>query len=417
MKRIQLALLAAAITLTAAADTGFTMYTFGANTTCWAIGLSPDGRYMSCWCGSGLGSAMFDTKTGQSYYCSGNSEFCAVTNEGMMIGYGEDNLFAYNPLTREQLASSSAEMLGKGVTTDGSIIVGANIVNGWSLKASYYKDGEVRLLPQPTEEMMGFDPGQGTVALDISDDGSLICGYLIDWFAREGILLWHLNAEGEYEIDPVCKDWHEAEFSGDAAYYLDSPTAMSHNGKYIAMNYIDNDLAYGGTPYVARYNLETGEMEKSSLNTSCSATRIADDGTMLVHTGDADSQSRRAMIWLPGEENPVYMKDLYPDVPEFALYDADNWNYGTCISADGKRICGMAWHYIEGDGEDYARQISWVFDRDEYVTTGIHEASPVTVFDSATAEYFSLDGKKLDAPQKGLNIVRQGDKVSKVIVR
>ncbi len=398
------------------ASNGFSTFTPGANTILWAIGLSPNGQYMSCWLGSGLGSALVDTKTNTYYYYDGGSEFCAVTNDGMMIGWGENGVFGYNPVTGEQLVSDK-EVLGKGATTDGSIIVGSIVVNGWSQQAGYYKDGEVNFLPQPSEEDVGFDPGQGTVALDISDDGSVICGYLIDWYAGQAGLLWKLGDDGNYVLDPICKGMHEGEFSGDAPYFYDSPTAMSHNGKYIAFDFTDNDgTMSGGTPYVGRYNMETGEMETSSLKFSCSATRIADDGTMLVHTGDASSQSRNALLWTTDAENPEYMSDIYPEVKEFALYDRDDWNYGTCISSDARYICGMAWHYMEGEGEDYARQISWLFDRQAY-TTGIHEATSDVVFDSDEAEYYSLDGKKLSAPQKGLNIIRQGDKVSKVIVR
>ncbi len=404
-KKIILSAVVALFSLAAAADNGFTLVTRGAETIVWAIGISPDGHYMSCWLGTDDGSALYDTRTGDFYIYSGESEFCAVTNEGMMLGYGA-GCFGYNPITGEKL---SGGMSAKGATTDGSIIVGGT---------SYYKDGRTHSLPRPSQKDLGFE-FQGVTALDISDDGSLIVGYVEDWYLGQGAILWHLNDDGDYEVDPVCRDYHEGSFSGDKPYLNDGPTAMSHNGRYIAINFTDNDGAWGGTPYVGRYDMETGVLEKSTISTSCSATRIANDGTMLVHTGDADSQNRHAMIWLPGEENPVYMKNLYPDVPEFAAYDEDDWNYGTCISSDGRYICGMAWPYIEGDDEYYARRVSWLFDREAYnVETGIHEATAAgTIFDSSVAEYYSLDGKKLAAPQKGINIIRQGGKVSKAIVR
>ncbi len=394
---------AAVISMAAVAGNGFKMYTRGADTSLWAIGLSPNGRYMSCWLGSGVGSALLDTYTDTYYVTEGSSEYCAVTNDGMMLGYGKG--FGYNPITGETL---SGGMMAKGATTDGTIIVGGG---------SYYKNGKVHSLPKPSEEELGFEY-QGVTALDISDDGSLICGYVSDWFLGQGAVLWKLNDSGNYEVDPICSGYHEGEFSGERAYFNDGPTAMSHNGRYIAINFTDNDgTMSGSTPYVGRYDMETGVLVKSTVRVSCSATRIANDGTMLVHTGDADSQNRKAMLWTTDMENPEYMSDLYPEVKEFAEYDEDNWNYGTCISSDGRYICGMAWHYIEGEGEDYARRISWLFDREEY-TTGIHNAEQTEkVFDSGEAEYYSPDGKKLSAPQKGLNIIRQNGKVSKVIKR
>ncbi len=388
---------------------GYTMYTRGANNSLWAIGLSPGGRYMTGWLGSGVGSALLDTETDTYYIVEGSSEYCAVSDDGMMVGYGVG--FAYNPITGESLPGGE-DMIGKGISTDGTIVVG---VSGSS--AAYWKDGQVRMLPQPTEEELGFE-FQQTVALDVSDDGSVICGYVTDWYLGMGGLMWYL-VDGEYVLDPICAGYHEGG-DGNNPYYQDAPTAMSHNGKYVAFTLSENDGSWtGGTVHVARYNVETGEVEVGNVGSDISSTRIANDGTMLVHTGDLDSQMRRAMIWEPGQSAPAYMSELYPDIAEFALYDEDDWNYGTCISSDGRYICGQAWHYIEGEGEDYARRISWLFDREAYGNdTGIHDAGALLKTDAdCEPEFYSLDGMRLDAPRKGLNIVKTGGKARKVMVR
>lgn len=48
----------------------------------------------------------------------------------------------------------------------------------------------------------------------------------------------------------------------------------------------------------------------------------------------------------------------------------------------------------------------------EDIQTGV-----VSVATEGAAEYFSIDGKKLDGPSKGINIVRKGDKIYKVLVK
>ncbi len=401
MRKILLSLFATLFAATMMADKGYTMCTLGPETILWAVGLSPDGHYMSCWLGSGIGSALYDTRTGEYYYYNYDSEFDAVTNEGMMIGYGEAGLFGYNPITEESLVADE-EVLGKGVTTDGAIVVGSALVNAWKQRACYYKDGKLTYLYEPTEEELGFDPGEGSVASYVNDDGTLITGYVIDWLAHTVPIKWTLGSDGEYEY---------------AGRFDKSPAAMSHSGNYVAYEKTVYDDSGTKLNCIGRYNQSTGEKQEGVTTINCYANGIAEDGTIIA-IQSSGMQKRSAVIWTPEMDAPDYMKNVYPEVPEFVEYDKEDWNYATGLSSDGRYICGMAWAYIEGDDEEYARRISWFFDRQEYAeATGIHETPAVTVFDSATAEYFSLDGKKLDAPQKGINIVRQGDKVSKVIVR
>ncbi len=40
-----------------------------------------------------------------------------------------------------------------------------------------------------------------------------------------------------------------------------------------------------------------------------------------------------------------------------------------------------------------------------------------TVSDDTTAEYYDLQGRRLNAPQKGVNIVKRGKKTTKVLVK
>ncbi len=403
MRRIIITLLAVFFAVALRAEHGFTMYTLGPETILWAVGISPNGRYVSCWLGSGEGSALLDTATGDYYYYNVWSEFDAVTDDGMMIGWGDIGVIGHNPITGETITLDD-DAIGKAATTDGKIIVGSVIINGWKQRAFVYKDGELTYLYEPTTEELGFEPGEGSVASYITDDGKTIIGYVINWTGGSKKIRWTLNEEsGEYVFDKI---------------YSRSPAALSHSGNYVVYNASSTTDESGKKLYhIGRYNRTTGETQEGETSINCSANGIAEDGTVIA-IQSSGMQLRRAVIWTPDMDAPDYMANVYPEVPEFAAYDEDDWNYSTGISSDGRYLCGMAWHYIEGDGEYYARRISWVFDRQEYAeTSGIHETPVVKVFDSDAAEYYSPDGKRLAAPQKGLNIIRQNGKVSKVVVK
>lgn len=50
-------------------------------------------------------------------------------------------------------------------------------------------------------------------------------------------------------------------------------------------------------------------------------------------------------------------------------------------------------------------------------TTGIDNVAPLELLNANDAEYFDLNGKRLDAPMKGVNIVKRGNKTMKVIIK
>lgn len=50
-------------------------------------------------------------------------------------------------------------------------------------------------------------------------------------------------------------------------------------------------------------------------------------------------------------------------------------------------------------------------------TTGIDNVAPIEMLNANDAEYYDLNGKRLDAPMKGVNIVKRGNKTMKVIIK
>ncbi len=50
-------------------------------------------------------------------------------------------------------------------------------------------------------------------------------------------------------------------------------------------------------------------------------------------------------------------------------------------------------------------------------TTGIDNVAPLEMLNANDTEYYDLNGKRLDAPMKGVNIVKRGNKTMKVIIK
>ncbi len=50
-------------------------------------------------------------------------------------------------------------------------------------------------------------------------------------------------------------------------------------------------------------------------------------------------------------------------------------------------------------------------------TTGIDNVAPLEILNANDTEYYDLNGKRLDAPMKGVNIVKRGNKTMKVIIK
>ncbi len=198
---------------------------------------------------------------------------------------------------------------------------------------------------------------------------------------------------------------------------------MSHNGKYVSIELCD---LYGYV-YMGRYDTETGELEVSPSLTGYSEYTpegVSNDGTIVGWICDWEDVDGYAtgyypVIWRPGSD-PKLLADEYPECTELIGLNSESYCRGVDITPDGRYICGVADHYYEEDGDDaYSRDIAWHFDTQAYneaYGTGIHTATS-TLADLTSAALYSLNGARLAAPQKGINIVRTGGKVSKVIYK
>ena len=70
--------------------------------------------------------------------------------------------------------------------------------------------------------------------------------------------------------------------------------------------------------------------------------------------------------------------------------------------------------WLEGAAPNGAAQLSLRIDNP---TTSIDNVAPLETLNADNVEYYDLNGKRLDAPMKGVNIVKRGNKTMKVIIK
>lgn len=70
--------------------------------------------------------------------------------------------------------------------------------------------------------------------------------------------------------------------------------------------------------------------------------------------------------------------------------------------------------WLEGAAPNGAAQLSLRIDNP---TTSIDNVAPIEMLNANDAEYYDLNGKRLAAPMKGVNIVKRGNKTMKVIIK
>ncbi len=438
MKKVITLLLAVSLVTMSYAQTayGFQTITRGANLDFLLTGMSNNGKYVAGWLGIGLGSALYDVDNDEFYlYDSyGSSEMDAVTDDGMLIGYGysDKTLLGINLITGETIVDSSVyDLWGRDCNSDGSFITGTYIT--WRNYPCYWKDKVNECIPlsQPDAEEIEFrfigdddDPADWSYeyveAIAASEDGSVICGNVYGWLLNGGALLWKLNESGEYDLYPICAGLVETEWEGTHPYDQYVAVAISANGKYLAMSIQDNDgTMAGGQFYIGRYDIDTGELETTSYeDNECSPASVANDGTIVGTTMVKGSYLSKALIWEKGHE-PMLLADKYPLATGINDWDENEGNRCRKISSDGRFICGAGTYYFEGEGDTYSRYAGWLFDTEKYATA----AGITTIDNDNTApsqhatRYFSLDGRELPAPQPGINIVKTNTTSRKLLVK
>lgn len=390
--------------------------------------ISANGKYV---CGSSFSQIGFiaDWQEGDILICDGRdghpfgSAFNYITNEGVALGAG---LVNFQTGKNERLPFGGyLDMM----TEDGRIVVGMTPKKEYSdfgsphyveYQACYWEDGEMHLLPVPTEEELGYYYLR-TRARCVSNDGNVILGEIIDRLYQLPMVLWYRQPDGSYELDAVCKDYF-SDIKYNEGYYKEYVTfqgcALSKNGKWVAM--ILREAPEYMKPanadlQLALYNVETGEIKKAIITEEFGAgynpkyyiyyNGVADDGTIAgYYTNYFGGES--AFIMYPDDMTPRNFIDVFNTIGPLVDYDEGGLNRVSSISPDGRFITGYGWR------DDYEGYVL-------YTGAGDNEDNAVGAIGeepAGEAEYYNLSGQRLPAPAKGVTIVRRpGGKTEKII--
>lgn len=413
--------------------------------------ISNNGKYVG---GMTFAQQLFlhDLQSGKSVILEPEDDFGAevrgISNDGIGIGYNGPAITVDMSGNAKIIEQSTEEYycLGESITDDGKIMTGSVVnlamsdLDDWQYKACYWENGKLAMLPSPTSEEMTF-PVAGSSAKRISADGSVILGHLVDNMSSFPAIIWK-RVGNEYQLDTICKGQFAPsiynEELGDyepreEPYPLFQFAALSANGKYVALNvaryesYYDEDMdqtfTFPGETRIAIYNTETKEIQEIVIDgstgieegTSCAANAIANDGTVIGYTGDGFMQPRQAIILKAGEKQPKLMAEEFSSIEQIATFDELGMNSPCAITGDGRYIAGFAMipYEMEIEGEVFETSIceAYVIDR-EGDPTAI--SSTVKTAKKAT-EYFTVDGRKVAAPVKGLNIIKSADGTTKKV--
>ena len=117
-------------------------------------------------------------------------------------------------------------------------------------------------------------------------------------------------------------------------------------------------------------------------------------------------------------KNVTNMSDMFSDCPALTtIYASEKFVTTACTSddkmfADCANLVGAVPYDENKVGKEMANYTNGYFT--DKAATGIDAP---TVSDDTAAEYYDLQGRRLNAPQKGVNIVKRGKKTTKMLVK
>lgn len=387
MKKIYLSFLAALAIGTAAAQT-FTDYTTDADLLHYggfqSLAISPNGQYV---CGATFSTYgyVYDFNTQKVFVPNevngsipGDSgcQLLSVDNDGFAVGFDQNGGIMVGANESYKIIDSEGGSMPQSITPDGNLIVGCTFTSSWQTFACYWENGERIMLDTPTEAEMGFRVN-GSRAIGVSDDGSVIVGYIQDRASSFPMILWFRQADGSYKLDPVCLGKFEPnityKYAPDGSLlgitfgpnpYLDyRPACITSDGKYVAMYITENYEDINAPMHIGIYNVETGDlqiMDDSPLlkyyDNSFIITGITDDLTIIGSAGQM-AEGPTPFVFYYDTKKLISITEAFPSLSDILNPLIESSMYGnplfiTGITPDGKYICGYYVYLWDANGDD-----------------------------------------------------------------
>ena len=181
--------------------------------------------------------------------------------------------------------------------------------------------------------------------------------------------------------------------TGSEPYHLYSIDNMT--GEELVLKQLEGTVA-AGTPCVVKRN---GTEAKLTFGPNYATLNMA------IETQDVGDMTFRGTYWTKDVTSGyIIAKDCFWNVEELK----------NSTSVKGAKV-GPFRAWLDGTSAKAPARLSMRIDDN---TTGINAAEVLDALNDAEAEYYDLSGKRLDEPQKGVNIVRmKSGKTKKIIIK
>ena len=186
---------------------------------------------------------------------------------------------------------------------------------------------------------------------------------------------------------------YNLKLTGDEPYSL---YAIDHIASdEIVLRSLEGEVT-AGTPCIVKRKGEQTELtfvaENASINVATNTDEVGDLNFMGTYWAKEVTNGyiiRKDKFW-----NVAKLKESSPNIKALMVGPFRSW--------------------LEGAAPNGAAQLSLPIDNP---TTGIDNIAPLETLNADNVEYYDLNGKRLAAPMKGVNIVKRGNKTMKVIIK
>ena len=186
---------------------------------------------------------------------------------------------------------------------------------------------------------------------------------------------------------------YNLKLTGDEPYSL---YAIDHIASdEIVLRGLEGEVT-AGTPCIVKRKGEQTELtfvaENASINVATNTNEVGDLNFMGTYWAKEVTNGyiiRKDKFW-----NVAKLKESSPNIKALMVGPFRSW--------------------LEGAAPNGAAQLSLPIDNP---TTGIDNIAPLETLNANNVEYYDLNGKRLAAPMKGVNIVKRGNKTMKVIIK
>lgn len=351
-----------------------------------------------------------------------NTDIRYINNNGVGCGACESkaNTFDYST-NAKSLIYDKDYSLARWISDDGSFLVGYTYDASFMTDAVYWKDGKMFVLPQLTDDEIGYETN-GWKASFAVEDGSIIVGVAHDNFGTSPAVIWHRGADGTYKADAVGARYADFSFDldGEQKYDMFDIDGVSANGKWACVTMHEKNSMNGNV--IGRYDIEADTLQEIvcpglSQNIFYYANGISNDGTIVGYVEDQERGSgRTGVIVNAGEAEAKHLADVFPKATQLAQLDANEYNTPCAITPDGRYIAGFGYVDYSEESLCYA---TYVLDTKAPTETCISNATADGTSSDVVAS-FSADGRKVNPStvRHGLIINKLANgKVQKVLVK